>query len=305
MANPGASAPTLVVVGSLNMDLVFRAPRAPEAGETLIGYSFTTAHGGKGANQAVACARLGAKVSHVGRVGADAFGRQLKDALAADGIEVQHISVDAEAATGTAMILVDDQAQNRIVLAPGANARLAAAHLQEALTSIEAAALMILQLEVPLPSVEAAIALARQSRCPVLLNPAPAQQLPDHVWPAIDYLIPNETEASLLTGVSVGDVASASEAAAILRQRGVKTVLITLGSQGVLIADDQGVRHLPAHPVKAVDTTAAGDTFIGGFAVGRLEGMSVDDAARLGQRAAALCVSRAGAQPSIPYRSEL
>ncbi|MDR3435761.1 ribokinase [Telmatospirillum sp.] len=297
--------PTVVVVGSLNMDLVLRVPRVPEAGETLTGSGFSVIPGGKGANQAVACARLGARVAQIGRVGLDAFGEQLLATMAADGVDISHISTDNQSATGVAMILVDATAQNRIILAPGANATLAAVHLDAALTSIEQAAMVILQLEVPLATVEYAIGLAGRAKRPVLLNPAPAQPLPDRLWPAIEYLVPNESEASLLTGIAVHDPRSAADAAEALRARGVRHVLVTLGEQGVLIAGPDGTRHLPAQPVKAVDTTAAGDTFIGGFAAGLLEGMSLDDAVRLGQRAAALCVTRPGAQPAIPFRAEL
>jgi ribokinase len=293
-----------VVVGSLNMDLVLRVPRAPEAGETLTGHDFSVVPGGKGANQAVACARMGAKVTHIGRVGADAFGNALRQTMAADGIDIRHISTDGHAATGVATILVEDSGQNRIVLAPGANATLTPAHLDDARSCIEASSMVVLQLEIPLETVLHAIGMARRAGRPVLLNPAPARPLPDHLWASVDFLIPNESEAALLTGIAVSGPASAAEAAQILRARGVGHVLVTLGEQGVLIAGQDGTRHLPAQSVAAIDTTAAGDTFIGGFATGLLEGLSVDDAARLGQRAAALCVTRQGAQPSIPRRSE-
>jgi len=295
----------VVVVGSLNMDLVLRVARSPEAGETLIGRDFATMPGGKGANQAVACARLGSRVLMVGRVGADAFGRDLREAMRADGIDSTFVSTDDHAATGVAMILVEDTGQNRIVVASGANATLAAPHLDAAAASIEQAALMILQLEVPLATVEDAIGIARRASVPVLLNPAPAQALPDRLWPAIDYLVPNETEAALLAGCPVTDPQSAAAAAAVFRARGVRHVLVTLGEQGVLIAGPGGTQHVPAFPAQSVDTTAAGDTFIGGFATGLLEGMNLEQATRLGQQAAAFCVARLGAQPSIPFRTDL
>jgi len=296
---------SLVVVGSLNMDLVLRVPRVPDAGETLTSHAFSVVPGGKGANQAVACARLGAKVIQIGRVGADAFGAALRQAMAADGIDIDHVSTDDHAATGVATILVDDTAQNRIILAPGANATLTTAHLDAAAACIERASLVVLQLEVPLETVEYAIGLAHRAGRSVLLNPAPAQPLPDRLWTVIDFLIPNESEATILTGIPVSDPDSATKAAEFLRAKGVRHVLVTLGEQGVLIAGPDGTHHLPAHAVKAVDTTAAGDTFIGGFAAGLLEGMAVIEAARLGQRAASLCVTRPGAQPSIPFRLEL
>lgn len=301
---PGAAPQSIVVVGSLNMDLVLRVARVPEAGETLTGRQFSVVPGGKGANQAVACARLGAPVALVGRVGADSFGTELRQAMAADGIDIGHVSTDAQAATGVAMIMVDDAAQNRIVLAPGANATLGPLHI-DAAAAIERAALVILQLEVPLATVEHAIGLATRAGRPILLNPAPVQALPDRLWPTIDYLIPNESEAAALAGVPVTDPSSGFEAARILRARGVRHVLVTLGEQGVVIAGPDGERHLAVQPVRAIDTTAAGDTFIGGFATGLLEGLPLHEAAHLGQRAAALCVTRRGAQPAIPFRAEL
>lgn len=303
-----ASIPTsgpIVVIGSLNMDLVMRTPRIPNAGETLSGHGFATLPGGKGANQAVACARLGGQVAMIGRVGVDAFGRALRDALAADGIAVERVEDTAEAATGVAMILVEDIGENRIVLAPGANGRLLGDDIERSRALIEGAALLVLQLEVPLDTVCAAIAIARQAGVPVLLNPAPASALPDALYSSIDLLVPNETEATLLTGITVRDPASAEEAARSLLARGVRSVLITLGAQGVLIADADGCRQLSARVVQAVDSTAAGDTFVGGLAVGLTEGLSLDKAAALGQAASAICVTRAGAQPSIPRRGEL
>ena len=305
MTSAATSSTPLLVVGSLNMDLVMRVPRIPEAGETLTGYGFDVLPGGKGANQAVACARLGSSVEFVGRIGKDAFGNTLRDAMQADGIATEHLTVDPAAATGVAMILVDDAAQNRITLAPGANATLSPACLDAAQVTIDHAALMVLQLEVPLAVVADAAQRAKRAGCPVLLNPAPAQALPDSLWPLIDYLVPNESEASLLTGVPVCDPESAAQAARLLLARGVRHVLITLGSQGVVAATPEQIRHLPATPVEAVDTTAAGDTFIGGFAAGLLEGLSLEQAVRLGQAAAALCVTRPGAQPAIPYRAEI
>ena len=295
----------IVVVGSLNMDLVMRTPRVPVGGETLHGHEFATLPGGKGANQAVACARLGGKVCMIGQVGDDGFGQTLRAGLAADGIDVAGVKQTSAVGTGVAMILVEDIGQNRIVLAPGANGTLTPADIDAQGAVIAAAALLVVQLEVPLPVVQRALALARAAGVPVLLNPAPAAELPDELWSQVDILVPNESEASLITGLNVSDLASAFAAARLLRSRGVACVLVTLGANGVALVDDRGERHLPAQMVKAVDSTAAGDTFIGGFAAGLIEGLSVDDAAALGQRASALCVTRHGAQPSIPYRREL
>lgn len=301
----GKAGKPIVVVGSLNMDLVMRTPRVPVGGETLNGHEFSTLPGGKGANQAVACARLGSRVRMIGQVGDDGFGKTLRDGLAADGIDVSGVRTTSAAGTGVAMILVEDIGQNRIVLAAGANGALTPADIDAQASVIEGAALLVVQLEVPLPVVQQAIAIAHRAGVAVLLNPGPAAPLPEAIWPQIDILVPNESEAALLAGIPVSDAASAGAAAKIFRQRGVDCVLVTLGAQGVAVIDAAGERHLPAQVVKAVDTTAAGDTFIGGLAAGLVEGMSVDAAAALGQSASALCVTRHGAQPSIPYRREI
>lgn len=301
----GREGKPVVVVGSLNMDLVMRTPRVPVGGETLHGHEFTTLPGGKGANQAVACARLGSRVAMIGQVGTDGFGDTLRNGLMADGIDVRHVNQTDSVGTGVAMILVDDIGQNRIVLAAGANGTLSTSAIDEAGDLIDGAALLVVQLEVPLAVVLHAMRRAHAAGVPVLLNPAPAVVLPDEIWPLVDILVPNESEAALLTGLSVTDADSAYSAAQSLRQRGVRRVLVTLGEKGVVVVDDAGLRHLPARVVKAVDTTAAGDTFIGGLTAGLVEGLSLDEAAALGQRASALCVTRIGAQPSIPYRREV
>ena len=295
----------IIVVGSLNMDLVMRTPRVPVGGETLNGHEFSTLPGGKGANQAVACTRLGGKVGMIGQVGTDGFGNTLRDGLSADGIDVSGVKQTASVGTGVAMILVEDIGQNRIVLASGANGTLSLADIDAQSAAIEDAAILVVQLEVPMPVVQHAIAIAHAAGVPVLLNPAPAAPLPESIWPQVDILVPNESEASLLAGIRVSDATSAFAAARIFRQRGVSCVLVTLGEQGVAVVDAAGERHIPAQVVKAIDTTAAGDTFIGGLTAGLIEGMSLDDAVALGQKASALCVTRHGAQPSIPYRREI
>lgn len=295
----------IVVVGSLNMDLVMRTPRAPVGGETLTGHEFSTLPGGKGANQSVACVRLGARVAMIGRVGDDGFGHGLRDGLAADGIDVSGVKPVPGMVTGVAMIVVEDIGQNRIILAPGANGVLSESDIDAQADTIRAASLLVAQLEIPLPAVQRAVAIAHAAGVPVLLNPAPAVVFPEVIWSQLSFLVPNESEAALLAGFPVKTVDDAFKAARLFRQRGVACVLITLGEQGVAIVDDEGERHLPAQVVKAVDTTAAGDTFIGGFTAGLTEGMSLDNAVRLGQAASALCVTRFGAQPSIPYRREL
>jgi ribokinase len=295
----------IVIIGSLNMDLVMRTPRMPESGETLLGRDFRTVPGGKGANQAVACARLGGRAVLVGRVGADGFGRTLREGLVRDGVDVARLGTCANVGTGVAVILVEDSGQNRILLAAGANGELDAGDLDRAGDLIRSAAMVVLQLEVPLETVVHAVDLARAAGVPVLLNPAPARPLPEGFLARISLLVLNETEATLLAGLPVSDPPTALEAGRRLLAQGTGAVLVTLGAQGVAVVDNTGARHHPAHAVTAVDTTAAGDTFIGGLAVALGEGRTLDEAVALGQRASALCVTRPGAQPSIPHRREL
>jgi|ERR1700674_909456 ribokinase len=295
----------IAVVGSINMDLVVRTPRMPVPGETLTGSDFRTIPGGKGANQAVAASRMGAQVKLVGCVGADVFGSEMRDRLAADGIDLRYVDVAQDVPTGVAVILVDAGSQNCIVIAAGANAVLTAQSIERAAAAIEEAELLICQLETPLPVVQRAIEIARRQGKRVVLNPAPAQALDPDLLNQVDYLIPNETEATLLSGVAVTDIPSAEAAATQLRARGARVVLLTVGAKGVLVADGSGTKLLPALSVSAVDSTAAGDTFVGSFAVGLAEGLPLTEAVMLGQRAAAISVTRFGAQSSIPYRAEV
>ncbi|WP_104013073.1 ribokinase [Burkholderia anthinoferrum] len=301
----GRRTPRIAVVGSVNIDLVTRAPRLPVPGETLLGTTFETVHGGKGANQAVAAARLGASVAMIGCVGDDAFGARLHAALAAERIDVTHLHRIAGTATGVATITVDDGGANSIVVVPGANACVDADRIDAACDAIAGAALLVCQLEVPVATVARAIACASAHHTPVLLNPAPAQPLFDALLARVDYLVVNETEAESLTGIAVGDDASAARAADALRAKGVGNVLVTLGARGVCWRGSAGSGRHRALAVAAVDTTAAGDTFVGGFAVARAGGASIDDAIGFGQRAAAISVTRRGAQTSIPTRDEV
>lgn len=293
----------VAVFGSLNMDFVVRVPRAPEAGETLQAHALLTNPGGKGANQAVACARMGARVAMIGCVGADDFGTQLRKVLEADAIDTQRVRV-AGPTSGVAVILVDDAAENRIAIVPGANAEVTAADA-EAADVLRSAAITVLQFEVPMDAVVRAAELAHGAGKRVLLNPAPVRALPAALWPYIDILVVNETEAAVLAGTAVADVSTAKAAAEALRAHGPKTVVLTLGAEGVVVADTRGSRHVPAVKVQAVDTTAAGDTFIGAFTAALVDGLSVDAAIERGVRAAAICVTRPGAQDSIPYLREL
>ncbi|WP_027803276.1 ribokinase [Paraburkholderia dilworthii] len=305
MASKEASS-RVAVVGSLNMDLVARAPRLPHPGETLAGRTFAQVAGGKGGNQAVAAARLGAQVSMLGCVGADANGAQLRAGLEAEGIDCAAVETGREA-TGVALIVVDDASQNAIVIVAGSNGEVTPETIARHEAVLAAADVVICQLETPLDTVHAALAAARRLGKMVMLNPAPATgPLPAEWLPLIDYLIPNELEAAMLTGLPVGSPEEAATAAAVLRAAGARNVLVTLGPRGVQAALDGAAPVLYDAPkVKAVDTTAAGDTFIGGFAAQLAQGASVDAAIRFAQRAAALSVTRAGAQPSIPTRGEL
>ncbi|WP_247842651.1 ribokinase [Pseudomonas sp. MWU12-3103b] len=295
----------VVVIGSLNMDLVTRAPRLPKGGETLIGHSFATVSGGKGANQAVAAARLGARVAMVGCVGNDDYGVQLREALLAEQIDCQAVST-VEDSSGVALIVVDDNSQNAIVIVAGANGAMTPAVIDRFDAVLQAADVIICQLEIPDATVGHTLKRARALGKTVILNPAPASRpLPADWFAAIDYLIPNESEASALSGLPVDSLQSAESAASQLIAMGAGKVIITLGAQGSLFANGKGFEHFPAPKVQAVDTTAAGDTFVGGFAAALASGKSEAEAIRYGQVAAALSVTRAGAQPSIPTMSDV
>ncbi|KHK63222.1 ribokinase [Pseudomonas frederiksbergensis] len=295
----------VVVIGSLNMDLVTRAPRLPRGGETLIGESFSTIPGGKGANQAVAAARLGAQVAMVGCVGNDAYGQQLRGALLAEGIDCQAVSV-VEGASGVALIVVDDNSQNAIVIVAGANGELTPSVLDSFDAVLQGADVIVCQLEVPDATVGHALKRGRELGKIVILNPAPASHaLPSDWYAYVDYLIPNESEAMVLSGLAVDSLETAEAAATQLIAAGAGKVIVTLGGQGLMFANGTSFEHFPAPRVKAVDTTAAGDTFVGGFAAALANGKDEVEAIRFGQVAAALSVTRAGAQPSIPALLEV
>lgn len=296
--------PEILVVGSLNADLVVRAPRFPQPGETISGEDLQVIPGGKGANQAVAAARLGANVAMLGRVGKDNFGDFLLHNLRSNHVDTQLIQRD-EASTGTATIIVDGNGQNSIVLSAGANGQVSVADVEH--TSFADFSLLLLQLEIPIPTVLRAAQRARENGLRVILNPAPAKSLPDELIVLADFLIPNETELGLLTGVEVKDIPSAEQAARTLLGRGVKHVIVTLGSKGALIVDKEtsASAHVDTFKVNVVDTTAAGDAFIGGFANALLENKSLEEAVRYGCACGALATTKFGAQPSLPTKDDV
>ncbi|HEY9096185.1 MAG TPA: ribokinase [Hydrogenophaga sp.] len=294
--------PSILVLGSLNMDVVVRVSRAPVGGETIEGKSVAYLPGGKGGNQAVSCARQGASVHLIGQVGDDAHGAALRAALAQDGIHHGDVCVDPAEATGVAVVMVDDQAQNRIVVVPGANGRLSPDPPMLA-ARLQGADWLVMQLEVPLAAVQVAAEQARANACRVVLNPSPSQTLPDGLWPRIDTVVLNESEAQALTQIAVSSPDEAATAAQWFLSHGVRQVVVTLGAQGAVATDAQGSRFHPALPVNAVDTTAAGDTFLGALVVALARGDTLDDGVSMGLRAASLCVQTVGAQPSIPSRA--
>ncbi len=295
----------IVVVGSLNMDIVIRTPRMPLPGETVVGNGFRTIPGGKGANQAVAAARQGTDVAIIGRIGDDDFGRTQQHCLGAEHIDLSALTVDPQYATGVAIITLDDAGENSIIISPEANGAVTVQQIETARDVIARADILLCQLEIPLDAVTRTIEMAYENRVPVILNPAPAHQLEQSLLEKVTYLIPNESEASVLTGLEVKDIGSAQAAAAQLQKLGVQTVILTLGENGAVVAHEGTCVHEAAVPMKVVDTTAAGDTFVGSFAVALTEGKSVIEAVRFAKHAAALAVTKLGAQPSIPTRQEV
>ena len=297
--------PTIVVLGGINMDLIAVTPRLPAPGETVIGERFYTAPGGKGGNQAVAAARLGATVRMVGRVGQDTFGPELLSDLRGYGIDVAGVAQDPDNPSGIAVILLDSDRQNHIVVASGANAACDDAELEAAKKAMEGADALLLQQEIPLDLSLAAAEHAGSRDVRVIWDPAPARELSLSVYAVVDVLTPNQTEAAALTGVQVTDARSAQEAAAALLGGGVGVAVVKLGEQGAYYASASESGHVAPHRVDVVDTIAAGDAFGSALAVGLSEGMELGDAVRFGSSAGALAVTRPGAQEAMPSRDEV
>lgn len=297
----------IIVVGSSNTDMVVKTPHIPAPGETVLGGEFLMAAGGKGANQAVAAARLGAEVTFVARVGRDVFGEQAQAGFRREGLDTRYVVTDPQAASGVALIFVDAGGENSIAVAPGANARLSPDDARRAREAIEAADVLLLQLEIPPETVLAAAETAHRAGVRVILNPAPAppQPLPADLLACVDVLTPNESEASLLTGTQVVDTDDAEQAARRLLEQGVGAVIVTLGARGALVVTPAGQQLVPSFPVDVVDTTAAGDAFNGGLAVALAGKKSLEEAVRFASACGALATTRMGAQPSLPTAGEV
>lgn len=294
------------VVGSANVDLTVFAPRLPRAGETLAGRHFHLGYGGKGANQAVMAARLGARVSLIARVGGDVFGQSMLADLKTQGIDTTHVRIDEHTSTGIASIVVDEAAQNCIIVVPGANGRILPEDVRESAAAIASANVLLCQLEIPIETILEAFRLAKNSGVLTILNPAPAITLPDELLRLADLCVPNETELELLTGQSLKTLDDIRAAGQSLQARGPQTVIVTLGGRGALLLSKDGkMEHFPAVPVAAVDPTGAGDAFIGSLAVFLTEGSSLGEAVQKANRVAALSVTRKGTQAAFPTRAEI
>ena len=298
--------PRISVVGSCNMDIYATTEHLPEPGETVIGHSYIMTMGGKGANQAVAASKLGGDVTMIGRVGCDAFGRQMVDTLNSYGIHTSHIHCDDGAGSGMALIVVDRRPENVIVVIPGTNMRITPQDVLAAETEIKQSSVLLMQLEIPLEVIDAAILTARLGNCLCILNPAPARQLPEVILQNIDLLTPNQNEARLMTGIPADTIEGAQKAGEKLLEMGVPAVIITLGASGCLLVNKEGSLHIPAFSIAdAIDPSGAGDAFMGGLAIALAEGRTLEQAARFGNASGALSTRKQGAMPAMVTRQEL
>jgi ribokinase len=296
---------SIVIVGSSNTDMVVLVDHLPAAGETILGGKFFMNPGGKGANQAVAASRLGGAVTFIAKIGNDIFGKRAVALMKNEGIDTSHILEDPDHPSGIALITVDQHGENCIVVASGSNAALNAGDLLEMKEIIQQAGIVLLQLEIPLGTVEYVVQVAAAAKAKLILNPAPARVLSDELLSKLDFITPNETEAEMLTGVEIKDEAGAEKAAKKLKEKGVKTVIITMGARGAFLLHNDECRMIPALAVKAVDTTAAGDVFNGALSVALSESKPVYEAVRYACHAASVSVTRLGAQASAPYKNEI
>ena len=296
---------SILVVGSSNTDMIIKVERIPKPGETILGGEFASAAGGKGANQAVGAARAGGAVAFIARVGQDMFGDKAIAGFIADGINVEYVMRDPTNPSGVALIFVAQNGENSIAVASGANARLTPADLRKARSAFGKSSVVVLQLETPLETVKVAAELAATAGARVILNPAPARPLPDDLLRRVFLLTPNESEAELLTGLGVTNETAVAKAADALLARGAQNVIITLGARGAFVAGKEGRGLVKGFKVKPVDTTAAGDVFNGTLAVALAEGKTLLEAARFASAAAAISVTRLGAQTSAPTRDEI
>jgi ribokinase len=295
----------IVVVGSSNTDMVIQSEHLPAPGETILGGTFFMNPGGKGANQAVAASKLGGDVVFVARVGDDIFGQEAVAGFKLEGINTDFIVTDPEQPSGVATIMVDAKGENCIAVASGANNALSPMDVDMAMASIDVADVLLMQLETPLETIEYVAELGIQKGKTVILNPAPAQALSDELLAKLDVITPNETEAEILTGINVENLADAEKAAQALREKGVGTVIITMGSQGAFVLSDSFTGMVATRKVEAVDTTAAGDTFNGALAVGMANGQAIEAAVVFANKAATISVTRLGAQASVPSLQEV
>lgn len=295
----------VAVIGSINTDMVVKTSTLPVPGQTVIGDTFFMSAGGKGANQAVAAARMGGNVTMIGNLGLDVFGDSGIQSLQGEGIDCSLVSRDSTQASGVALISVDEDGENQIVVAPGTNYTIEPPKIDEAFKSIPTDSIVLLQLEIPLNVIERSIHLATEKNCRVILDPAPATELPTSVISETYLLTPNEIEAEILTGVKIDSEASTIKAARILLANGAQNVAITLGKNGVLLASNDKQQHIPAQDVKAIDTTAAGDCFNGSLAAALAKNLSLTESIEFANRAAAIAVTRLGAQDSMPYANEI
>jgi ribokinase len=296
---------SVISFGSINMDLVVRTPRFTKPGETITGSDFYTAAGGKGANQAVAAGRLGANSLLFGRVGDDIFGKNLLNNFKENNVDTKGVKIDNRFPTGTALITVDDNAENMIIIIPGTNGAVDKSDIDSMVTSFKDAKILMLQLEIPMGSIVAAAKAAKENGVKVMLDPAPACELPDELFRLCDFITPNETEAEILTGVKVDSPSSAKDAAVVLHNKGVKAVIVKMSSKGSYFYDGKSEIYFPAYKVEPVDTVAAGDAFNGGFAAAYAEGKPLEEILQWANACGALSTTKPGAQPSMPSRDAL